>query len=156
MLLFLLAIPSAFVFHGIYKFVIPVGIIMAFGGFILIIRKYFRSVSNKVLRISVYSFFVQLAQLISAGFLLYALNSEASGTILIYLFVFLISSVAAALPITIGGMGTRELTFAYLGSYFNYDVSIAVSLSLLFQLITSFVSLTGSVVTLKEDKLTVL
>ena len=153
-LLFLLAIPFVFVCNGINKFVIPFGIILTFGGFIYTIRNYFHPVSNKVLRISIYSVFVQLAQLISAGFLLYALNTEALGTILIYLFVFLISSVAAALPITIGGMGTRELTFAYLSSFFDYDASIAVSLSLLFQLITLIVSLTGGMVTLKEDKLT--
>ncbi len=92
-----------------------------------------------------------MAQLIAAGFILYALHDELSPEFFNYLFVFLITSIAAVSPVTIGGVGAREITFVYLAKYFQYDVSLAVSLALMFQIITLFVSLTGSMVTLKKN-----
>jgi len=150
-LLLLLLVPVAYFLDGIYEFIIPAGIIFVFTSFLFITRQNFQPVSRKIFLISSYSFFVQFAQLISVSLLLYALNSESSDTIILYLFIFLISSVVSVLPLTIGGMGAREVTFLYLSNFFDYDVSVAVSLSLLFQIITLMVSLAGSMVSLKEQ-----
>jgi len=68
-----------------------------------------------------------------------------------YLVVFLITSIAVVLPITNGGVGATEITFVYLAKYFHYDVSLAVSLALMFQLITLFVCITGGTVTLEDN-----
>jgi len=84
---------------------------------------------------------VQLLQLISAIFILYAIGIKSS--ILIFLTLFLISSVVAILPITIGGVGVRELTFLYGLSLVDIDVNGGVTFSLLFFLITALSSLIG-------------
>jgi uncharacterized membrane protein YbhN (UPF0104 family) len=62
-----------------------------------------------------------------------------------YLFVFLLSSVVAVIPFTIGGIGAREIAFLYAAGYLNLDTSLSIALSLLFFFITVLVSLTGIV-----------
>ena len=90
---------------------------------------------------SILSLLVQGAQLLSALFLLWSLDAtqDISG----YLVVFLISSVAAVLPLTIGGMGSREITFYYGSQWLGLDQTISLGVSLLFFGITALVSLTG-------------
>jgi hypothetical protein len=60
-----------------------------------------------------------------------------------YLVIFLISSAVAVLPISIGGVGVRELTFLYGSQLLNVDMNVAVGISFLFYLITAVVSLGG-------------
>jgi uncharacterized membrane protein YbhN (UPF0104 family) len=62
---------------------------------------------------------------------------------LAYLLVFLASSVATIIPITIGGLGLRELVFLYGARYLGLDADISVAVSLLFFLITLVSSLPG-------------
>jgi uncharacterized membrane protein YbhN (UPF0104 family) len=88
-----------------------------------------------------YGFAVQLLQVLCAWFLLLALGE--SGNHLSYLVIFLVSSAVAVLPISIGGVGVRELTFLYGSQLLNVDINIAVGISFLFYLITALVSLAG-------------
>jgi uncharacterized membrane protein YbhN (UPF0104 family) len=89
-----------------------------------------------------YSILVQGLQLVTCVLILYALG--AFNYILPYLAVFLVSSVAAVIPITFGGAGARELTFLASANYFpSIDVNIAVSLGLLFYIISVIASLLG-------------
>src|SRR5690606_5263226 len=88
-----------------------------------------------------YSFFVQITQLVCAYFILHALGIHTQ--IMAYQFVFLLSSVVAVLPLTIGGVGARELVFIFSHDYIGIDKNTAVAFSLLFFLITALTSLTG-------------
>jgi glycosyltransferase 2 family protein len=88
-----------------------------------------------------YGFVVQLLQVACAWFLLLALGEHENH--LAYLVIFLVSSAVAVLPISIGGVGVRELTFLYGSQLLNVDINIAVGISFLFYLITAAVSLTG-------------
>jgi len=90
---------------------------------------------------SLLSLGVQGAQLLSALLLLWSLHAEQD--ILGYLVIFLISSVAAVLPLTIGGMGSREITFYYGSLWLGLDQTISLGISLLFFALTALVSLTG-------------
>jgi uncharacterized membrane protein YbhN (UPF0104 family) len=90
---------------------------------------------------------VQGAQVLCAWALLAALGA-AHGPVLPYLLVFLASSVAAVLPLTVGGLGARELTFLYGAQLFGLTPAIAVSVSVLFYVITAVVSLGGAFVQL--------
>jgi uncharacterized membrane protein YbhN (UPF0104 family) len=89
-----------------------------------------------------YSLGVQLLQLCSAWMILLALGG-AEGFELQYLFVFLVSSIVAVLPISVGGMGVRELTFLYGAQFLGIDQDLAVGISLMFYLITALVSFLG-------------
>jgi glycosyltransferase 2 family protein len=88
-----------------------------------------------------YGFIVQLLQVACAWLLLLALGEHEHH--LAYIVIFLISSAVAVLPISIGGVGVRELTFLYGSQLLNVDITIAVGISFLFYLITATVSLAG-------------
>jgi uncharacterized membrane protein YbhN (UPF0104 family) len=86
----------------------------------------------------------QLAQMAAVVCLLLALGVQDK--MLAYQGVFLLSSLVAVLPLTIGGVGARELVVVYAHGYAGIEESAAVAFSLLFFLITAGTSLVGAVV----------
>jgi uncharacterized membrane protein YbhN (UPF0104 family) len=86
---------------------------------------------------------VQGFQVVCALFILISLGVQSLFPA--YLLLFLISSVVAVLPFTIGGVGARELVFVLGHSYLGIDQNTAVAFSLLFFVITAISSLTGAV-----------
>lgn len=98
----------------------------------------FLSIYHKVIGLSL---LVQGIQVLCALALLVAFGQK--DLLLSYLFLFLLSSLAAAIPFTIGGAGARELTFLYGAQLFGIDIAVAIALSLSFYLITMTVSLSG-------------
>ena len=86
---------------------------------------------------------VQGAQVLQAWALLAALGA-VGGPVLPYLLVFLASGIAAVLPLSVGGLGARELTFLYGAKLFALSAPVAVSVSVLFYVITALVSLVGA------------
>ena len=89
-----------------------------------------------------WSFAGQIAQLICAWFILKSLGITEN--ILAYQLVFLLSSIVAVLPLTIGGVGARELVFVYAHTYAGIQETAAVAFSLIFFLISAAVSLVGA------------
>ena len=89
----------------------------------------------------VYSAMVQLSQLITVYFILRALG--VTENLLEYLLVFLVSSIVAVLPITIGGIGSRELVFFYGAQWLGLQQETSIGVSMAFFLITALVSLLG-------------
>jgi len=84
---------------------------------------------------------VQLLQLVSAWMILNSLGIE--NMVVEYLTLFLVSSVVAVLPLTIGGVGVRELTFLYGLEFIGVEPSLGVTFSFLFFIITALSSLLG-------------
>ncbi|NNK19197.1 MAG: flippase-like domain-containing protein, partial [Maribacter sp.] len=84
---------------------------------------------------------VQLAQLICVFFILQSLSIQNSE--IAYLFIFLISSIVSVLPLTIGGIGSREVTFFYGAALLVLDENTSISISMVFFLISALVSLIG-------------
>jgi uncharacterized membrane protein YbhN (UPF0104 family) len=97
------------------------------------------------------SLIVQAAQVLCALLILVSVGTP--DMIMNYLFLFLISSIVAMLPISIGGMGLRELTFMYGAGILNLNVEVSVALSLMFYLISVFVSLFGIYYSLNPAKI---
>ena len=60
-----------------------------------------------------------------------------------YIFIFLVSSLVSVLPLTIGGLGIRELVFLQGAAYFGLDKESSVIISLIFYLLTLISSLAG-------------
>lgn len=90
----------------------------------------------------IWSLVGQLAQMASVFCLLLALGVQDN--FLAYQAVFLLSSIVAVLPLTIGGVGARELVVVYAHSYAGIQETEAVVFSLLFFLISAAVSLSGA------------
>jgi uncharacterized membrane protein YbhN (UPF0104 family) len=135
----------------IYKYLaiglIPVSIAAYYSG----IHLFFKDFAKGLNLTNGYSLLVQLAQLGSAWFILYANHNQDH--ILPYLFLFLISSIVATLPITIGGIGSREITFLFGAEIMHLDIHQSIALSLLFYVITAVVSLFGIYFSLNEKAL---
>lgn len=100
----------------------------------------------------IYSAIVQAAQLACLLFILKSLQIEIH--LIPYMFIFLISSIVAVLPLTIGGIGSREVVFFYGALWLGLDQNTSVSISMVFFLITAFVSLFGIIYHFKKPELT--
>jgi uncharacterized membrane protein YbhN (UPF0104 family) len=124
---------------------IPIAISLSYMAF----RRFFPYLL-RVFRISnLLSLAVQLLQLLSA--LLILLSLKVPGSLEGYLFVFLISSMVAVLPLTIGGIGSREFTFMLGAQWLGLDLNLSIALSLLFYLITAFTSFWGIIYSMGPD-----
>ncbi|MDX5418667.1 MAG: flippase-like domain-containing protein [Hymenobacteraceae bacterium] len=84
---------------------------------------------------------VQALQLVTVVMILQALNFE--GNYLPYLLTFLVSSLVAIFPFTIGGLGAREYVFVLATGVLLMDKNLAVTLSLSFYLISAVVAMGG-------------
>lgn len=134
-------------FKILFAIAIPLGI--AFFWFLN--KKFFNYVLPMLWKSVGYSALVQLFQMISILFIMKALGIETN--IIAYLFIFLISSIVSVIPLTIGGIGSREVTFLYGATLLGLDVNTSVSVSVLFFLITAIISLTGIFYHFKKIKL---
>jgi len=126
---------------------IPLSILIAF----FVMRWFFRKFSKVFWITNLYSLLVQLAQVGAAFFILKGIGIREN--ILLYLFLFLISSIISVLPITIGGLGAREVTFVIASQWFLIDVNGSITLSLVFYMITALVSLVGIYYTFNYNKI---
>ncbi len=86
---------------------------------------------------------VQCLQLLCMGMLLLYMGTPALHY-LAYLAIFLVSSVAAVLPLSVGGLGIREATFLFGVHLFQLDPTYGVIASSCFFLVTAFSSMIGS------------
>lgn len=133
-----------------YKYIlwiaIPVGAII----FYLVIRKFASYLTAYLTKTSILSVFVQSLQLLSAFLIFRALGGVDSESE--YLFIFLISSIVAMFPVSIGGVGLRELTFLYGSRFLFLDEGLSVAMSLTFYLITVFTSFWGIYYSIRTEK----
>ncbi|WP_250161374.1 lysylphosphatidylglycerol synthase transmembrane domain-containing protein [Algoriphagus algorifonticola] len=128
------------------------GLILTVPGFWLVQKLFFKDFLPSFWPANLWSFAGQIAQLICAWFILMALGIDEK--ILAYQLIFLLSSIVAVLPLTIGGVGARELVFVYAHQYAGIEETAAVAFSLIFFLITAGVSLVGAFVkvNLKDEQ----
>jgi len=109
--------------------------------FYLVIYYFLKHFVRIILKIIGYSYVIQLLQVLSAFCILLAFGTGEN--YLTYLFLFLVSSIVSSIPITVGGIGSREITFLYGAQFLQMSVNEAVGLSFMFYLITVVVSLSG-------------
>lgn len=107
----------------------------------LFIAFYFKKFKNQFFLAHFKALFVQSMQVLCAIFLLRALHLD--GKYSPYLFMFLVSSLVAIFPFTIGGLGARELVFVYGANYLALNEHTAVLISLLFYCISAIMCLSG-------------
>ncbi|MEO0504790.1 MAG: lysylphosphatidylglycerol synthase transmembrane domain-containing protein [Bacteroidota bacterium] len=128
---------------------IPLGV-----GAFWFINKYFFSYALRVFwKCLGYSALVQLFQVVCVFFLVKSFL--VTENLLEYLVVFLVSSVVSIIPLTIGGFGSREITFLYGSEWLGLDSNISVGVSFLFFIITALISLFGIVYHIKKPNLVV-
>ncbi len=92
-------------------------------------------------RVLGWSFLVQGLQICAVLFLLMMIGQPMPW--LGFIVLFLASSILAALPLSYGGAGAREIAFFYGATWIGLPEAPAVAISILFYLMTLLVSLTG-------------
>jgi uncharacterized membrane protein YbhN (UPF0104 family) len=134
---------------GIGKILFAAGAIGMIPGFWLLQKFLFSNFLPSFWQGIFWSIVGQLAQMAAVVCLLLALGVQDK--FLAYQAVFLLSSIVAVLPLTIGGVGARELVVVYAHSYAGIQETEAVAFSLLFFLISAAVSLSGAWVKWKRE-----
>jgi len=106
-----------------------------------ILKYFFKDFFKTLPKGTILSIFIQFFQLLSAHFILISLG--LSDHFYDYWFLFLISGILFAIPVTLGGFGSRELVFVYLSGYLMVDVNLAVAMGLLTYILRAIISFTG-------------
>ncbi|GMN09420.1 lysylphosphatidylglycerol synthase transmembrane domain-containing protein [Croceitalea sp. MTPC9] len=155
LLLFLLACILAIALNhsslNSLKWLFIISIPLSIFAFWLINKYFFEYVLAVFWKSFGFSALVQISQLIAVIFILKALSIKMAT--IAYLLVFLVSSIVSVLPLTIGGIGSRELTFLYGAKWLNLDTDTSISISFVFFLITAFISFAGIYYHFKKPKL---
>jgi glycosyltransferase 2 family protein len=117
----------------------------------IVTRRFLHETAQEAISALPYSLAVQSCALLSAALLWLALGGATqSGEIVDYLLLFLIAAIAGMIPITIGGLGLREMTFYYgasiMGWLFSRHITpeLGVSISLSYFALSFFASLIGA------------
>jgi len=138
----ILAVYALFVLkNDLYTAIIVAGAVLAVLAFYFIIKFWLKDFIPGFLPTLFLGIIVQAFQVICAYLIMAALGIPAHATE--YVFIFLISSVVAVLPLTIGGLGAREVVFLEGSRYFGLAQETSVVISLLFYLITLVTSAFG-------------
>lgn len=131
-----------------YKFLAVAAFILSFAVLWVGYKYSGRNLAPVWKQVTLQSAGVQLAQTIAALGLVFALDQQLFWPG--YLFLFLISSVVAMFPFTIGGAGARELTFLYGASFLGLQSEKAVAIGFLFYLISTAVAFYGIVFSFRK------
>ncbi len=137
-------------FRFLFALAIPTSIVV----FWWIVRKFFAYTLPIFWRSFAYSAMVQITQLICVFLILKSfgvLNNHEE-----YLFIFLVSSIVSVIPLTIGGIGSREVTFLYGADLLALDSTTSVGVSFVFFLMTALISFFGVFYHFKKPELELL
>jgi len=116
---------------------------------LLLTRLFYRQFMPVFVITAFESLVIQGTQVISAWFILMALSATTHQ--IDFLAIFLISTVATILPLTIGGAGAREVTFYYALQHLGLDTNTGVALSLIFFAISAISSLAGILTKIRHE-----
>lgn len=105
--------------------------------YVLVVRRFFSYFRSTIITTSLLSIVVQLLQVVSAHCLLLAMHVDAQ--LVDYWFIFLVSSIAYAVPV----VGVRELVFVIIAGALQLDKEVALAISLLFYINLILTSLLG-------------
>lgn len=130
--------------------IIPLALLVVIGGSYLFTRVSFPRFKHIFLPGLLSSLLVQILQVGSVVCIIYGL--DAPQNIVSYILVFLVSSVLSIF--SFAGIGVREFVFYEASKMLFIDSSQAVTIGLLFSIITAFVSLFGIIYHFKTPELT--
>ncbi|HEY6503154.1 MAG TPA: lysylphosphatidylglycerol synthase transmembrane domain-containing protein [Chitinophagaceae bacterium] len=138
----LLAVYSFFVLkNNLLIGAIIIGAVLAIAALFFINKYWLKDFISSFWPTLFWGIAVQAMQVICAYLIMSALNIPVQQTE--YIFLFLVSSIVAVLPLTIGGLGAREIVFLEGSKYFGLVQEHSVVISILFYLITLFTSAWG-------------
>ncbi len=120
-------------------------ILLVIPGYFISARWLLKEKPQVALEAAKYSFVIQGCCLLSALLLFIGMGMDMShiDNTLHYLILFMISSIVSVLPISIGGVGLREITFLYGAEHLQLNPSFGIAFSLVYFAINTVLSLGG-------------
>jgi len=141
-------LPQMGVHVGIPLAIFVVGTVVYY----FVAKKWFKEYTHHFFAAHGKAILVQSLQVLTILLVMISLNHDTKFAP--YLFAFLMSSLAAIVPFTFGGLGAREFIFKYvIAELFSMNDELAIFLSLSFYVISAIVSLVGVYYVFREDKL---
>lgn len=134
-------------YRWLFLLLIPIGIFI----FWWMNKKWFSYALEVFWSSFIYSAALQLVQILAVFCIMKALSIHTDA--FAYLFIFMISSIVSVIPLTIGGFGSREITFLYGSLLLGLNETISIGISLTFMAITALVSLLGIFYHFKKPQL---
>ncbi len=131
-----------------WKFMLAAGALLAVAGLYFFIKKWLSDFLPGFIPTLMLGILVQGLQVMSVYALMLSLGIPVGSHA--YIFLFLVSSVASVLPLTIGGLGLREIVFLQGSAYFGLKEETAVLISLLFFFISVIASAWGMFYVFKD------
>lgn len=130
--------------------------ILGTASYVYVLYLFFRPFAKRFLQTHIKALAVQGFQILTAIFILLALNHDDKFSP--HLLIFLISSITAIIPSIGGALGVRDSAAIALGKYLQVDFQLAATISLIFYFISLITSLPGLYFIFKpkglgEDKL---
>ena len=134
------------------NFAIPASIFVV-GSIIyyVVVRIFFKEFGKHFFKGHAKAIVVQAFQVLTIIMVL--LGQDFTGKFAPYLLAFLVSALAAVVPINIGGAGARELVFQKSAGFFHIDASLGIYLSISFFLISLLVALSGIYYLIRPSRL---
>ncbi|VTQ05300.1 Uncharacterised protein [Sphingobacterium daejeonense] len=128
------------------RFAIPNSVtiaILAVGtiSYLYVLRLFFKQFLKNFITTHFKALCVQGFQTLAAIFILYSMNFD--GKFSPYLLIFMVSSLVAIVPSIGGAIGLRETVIFTLATYLKLDQHIAVTISLIFYIISLLVASSG-------------
>lgn len=117
----------------------------------VVVRVFFKEFGKHFFKGHAKAVVVQSFQVLTIIMIL--LGQDFTGKFAPYLLAFLVSALAAVVPINIGGAGARELVFQKSAGFFHIDASLGIYLSISFFLISLLVALSGIYYLIRPSRL---
>jgi len=117
----------------------------------VVVRVFFKEFGKHFFKGHAKAVVVQAFQVLTIIMVL--LGQDFTGKFAPYLLAFLVSALAAVVPINIGGAGARELVFQKSAGFFHIDASLGIYLSISFFLISLLVALSGIYYLIRPSRL---
>jgi len=137
LLLCMFLLPIYFVSHSVLLFTLIAGSTLYY----VLVRYFFRLYSDYLLPGHLKAAVAQSLQVLSIAMILF--SQHTSTNLIPYIFSFLISSVATAIPVSIGGAGIREYVMVKIAGPLQIDAALAVFSTLTFYFLSLIVSIPG-------------
>ncbi|MEK7225625.1 MAG: lysylphosphatidylglycerol synthase transmembrane domain-containing protein [Bacteroidota bacterium] len=138
----ILAVYGAFVLkNDFYSVLVIAGAVIAVIILFYIVKSWLKDFTQSFFSTLLLGLLVQAFQVVCVYLIMAALDIPAHAPA--YIFIFLVSSAVSVLPLTVGGLGAREIVFLEGAKYFGLAQETSVVISLLFYLITLLTSAVG-------------
>ncbi|HVS91909.1 MAG TPA: lysylphosphatidylglycerol synthase transmembrane domain-containing protein [Mucilaginibacter sp.] len=131
---------------------IPIGVfVVGTVVYYVVVKIFFKDFTKHFFKGHAKAVIVQALQVLTV--ICFLMGQDFTGKFSPYLLSFLMSALAAVVPITFGGAGAREYIFKVLSPVFHLNVGLAIFLSVSFYLTSLIVALSGLYYVIRPKRL---